>query len=249
MLPLKQIILFLSTCLIISGCATVKSVSKLPAPPEGFKPLEAGAAGKGKMSDYAKGRMKVFDAEDISKLQGATVFLGDSLTERFKFKQYFLRLFAANRGVGGDCMGGTKVFGLYDRLTSSVYPLHPKRIVLLVGVNDIVWVHDLNLQQKTEQYAYLVWKLRHDLPKAELWCVSTLPTGGKWGSVNKDIVDFNHAARNTAEKYGAKYVDIHDLYLDAKNEIRPELTNDGIHLSPAGYDIMAEAYKKHIFKK
>jgi len=41
------------------------------------------------------------------------------------------------------------------------------------------------------------------------------------------------------------YIDLFPLFVDAKNQLQPELTTDGIHLNEKGYDI----WKKELIKR
>jgi lysophospholipase L1-like esterase len=245
-----KIVFTLALVTAISGCATVqKSAKVLPPPPAGFVPLEVGAEGKRGIGDYAMGRMKVFAAEDISKLQNGTVFLGDSITERYKLENYYQGMNVANRGIGGDTMGAMAAYGVYDRLSTCVYNLNPKTIILMIGINDIIWVKNVSLEKKFDQYAYLVWTLKKNLPNTDLYLVSTLPCKGKYAYVNEDVAKFNENIKKTAKKYGAKYLDVTPYFKNEKGELKAELANDDVHPSPAGYEILTKIYNKVIFKK
>jgi len=67
------------------------------------------------------------------KDQGAVVFAGDSLTGGWKdLAKDFSGLKVANRGIGGDTSRG-----LLFRFQEDVLDLHPKAIVILIGINDL----------------------------------------------------------------------------------------------------------------
>ena len=120
--------------IIISSCSTLKTSHRLPPPPVGFIPMEADTPGKEKISDFAKQRMEVFAKEDIAKVQRGIVFLGDSMTNRFPVEKYFPNLKVINRGIGGDTMGCIRHYGVYNRLESTVYNLHPKKIIMMIAI-------------------------------------------------------------------------------------------------------------------
>lgn len=68
-----------------------------------------------------------------AKKQGAIVFAGDSLTGNWKtLGADFHGTLVANRGIGGDVSRG-----LLFRFQEDVLDLHPKAIVLLIGINDL----------------------------------------------------------------------------------------------------------------
>lgn len=67
------------------------------------------------------------------KKQGSIVFAGDSLTGTWKtLGADFSGTLVANRGIGGDVSRG-----LLFRFEEDVLALHPKAIVILIGINDL----------------------------------------------------------------------------------------------------------------
>lgn len=67
------------------------------------------------------------------KKQGSIVFAGDSLTGTWKtLGADFPGARVANRGIGGDVSRG-----LLFRFEEDVLALHPKAIVILIGINDL----------------------------------------------------------------------------------------------------------------
>ena len=62
-----------------------------------------------------------------------TVMLGNSLTERGAWAEYFPEAHVINRGIGGDC-----VAGMAARLDSIVAG-RPRAIFLMAGVNDLIF--------------------------------------------------------------------------------------------------------------
>jgi len=244
-----SLLVLLSCSLILGsiGCVSTKHIkTTLPEQPK-FEPVKVGMPGKGKMPAYAAGRMAAFAKEDISKLQGRTVFVGASGTERYPLDIYFPGIKTVNRGIGGDTMGGWYSWGLLDRLESSVYNLNPKKLVLLIGNNDVIWITTQSTEDKILCHEYLLWKLKKDLPDTQIYVVSCTPCRGKLGKYNDQILKFNAGIKSNAQKYGIPFIDLHDLFLDEHGQLKAELAADDIHLTPAGYEIMTRVYKKEIF--
>ena len=194
-------------------------------------------------------RLDVFAKEDISKLQHRTVFLGDSITEGFHIENYFPKDEIVNRGISAEGIGGFRKYGTINRLESTVYNLHPKRIILMIGVNDTPGMNPENIQEQMLQYDYLVWKIRHDIPNTELWCISLLPTRDKHAYLLPSIRTFNIHIKEVADKYHAKWLNVYPDFADSNDEFKAELTNDGLHPNAAGYDVLAKLYNEHIFNK
>ncbi len=236
------------TSIFLLSYATVKTTSaQLPPPPEGIIPMEVGAPGKLAPDPHIPGRLAVFAKEDISKLQNRTVFLGDSITQMFDLNKFFPEIKTVNRGVGYDGMGLLEKYGVYNRLASTVYNLHPKQIILMIGVNDIGNLSTDPGDKRFLQYDYLVWKLRHDLPNTELWCISLLPTGDPYSNMNPTIRIFNAHAEQVANKYHAHWLNIYPNFLNENNIFKKEYTQDGLHPSQTGFAILANIYRNKIF--
>jgi len=77
------------------------------------------------------GRLAKFKADETAD-QGAVVFVGDSITAKWKLEQAFPDHKIANRGISGDTTRG-----MLCRFEDNVLALHPKAIVLLGGINDL----------------------------------------------------------------------------------------------------------------
>ena len=73
-------------------------------------------------------------AVQVSKAQGAVVFLGDSITQGWgdEAGKAFGSMKVANRGISGDTTRGMLV-----RLREDVLALNPSAVVLLAGTNDL----------------------------------------------------------------------------------------------------------------
>ena len=80
---------------------------------------------------------RAFFWSERDKRQNSIVFAGDSLTANWKTLSADLRADfkdtpVANRGIGGDVSRG-----LLFRFDEDVLALHPKAIVILIGINDL----------------------------------------------------------------------------------------------------------------
>ena len=60
------------------------------------------------------------------------------------------------------------------------------------------------------------------------------------------IVALNAWIKGYAAKAGAVYVDYHSAMADARQGMRAELSNDGVHPTEAGYRVMAPLAEKAI---
>jgi len=190
-----------------------------------------------------------FAGEDIPSLLGTTVFVGDSITQMFNLPRFFRKQRVVNRGIGGDTMGGIRHLGILDRLADTIYNLKPKRIILMIGANDLVWSKGTCFETKLEQYELLVRTLRQDLPDTELWSVSVLPVRNEYASKNGDIQQFNEYGARVAAQHGARWLDVYAEFLNEEGQLSEAFSDGNIHLSTPGYRHLSAIYKREIFGK
>ena len=165
---------------------------------------------------------------------GSVVFLGDSLTAEGPWGELFGSLL--NRGVKGDTVDGVR------RRLGEVLARNPARIVLMIGVNDLMQGRsDADVVAGVEGIAAEVagWS-----PPARLVLLSILPIGT--GGPDPVITDarlraLNRSLADVAARRGATFVDLYPRFVSERGGLRAELTRDGVHLTPAGYVIWRDA--------
>lgn len=100
-------------------------------------------------------------------------FVGDSLTERCEWGEYFPNQKVVNRGIGSDTTDG-----VLHRL-DTVVNVNPRKIYLMVGINDLS--QDVKQEQIVENYNGILTQLKQSLPNTEIIVESVLPTDEKQG--------------------------------------------------------------------
>ena len=135
---------------------------------------------------------------------------------------------AVNRGIGGDT-----TFGVWDRLDLSVFALEPKAVVMLIGVN--------NIDTMFERYEDIVKSLRENLPNSHIVLISLTSMGQNWGRNNHKAAFNNVKIKLIAERNGCTFVDMYTPLLNEEtDEIYPEYTSDGGHLTAEGYQVFTD---------
>lgn len=201
--------------------------------------------GERKYTEHYYERMEQFWAEaPIARKD--IVMLGNSLTENggdwaARTKKKNVR----NRGIIGD-----EVMGVYDRL-HTILPGEPKKIFLLIGVNDIS--HDLTADSIVAMIDQTVLRIRKESPKTKLYLQSLLPINESFNRYKRlkgktDMVpEINAKLEVLAKKYNVKYINLFPLFVEkGTNVLRRELSTDGLHLKDAGYDIWVKAIKRKL---
>jgi lysophospholipase L1-like esterase len=175
------------------------------------------------------------------------VFLGNSLTENGKWKEYFPGQKIVNRGVGGD-----EALGIYDRLYQ-ILPGKPKKIFLQTGANDVS--HDLPVDSIVERITMIVDKIREESPKTQLYLQGSLPINESFKRKQKlaektDVFpELSKRLERLAASRSIVFINLFPLFAQqGTNILRKDLTNDGLHLKKEGYDIWVKAIKPYVKK-
>ena len=166
------------------------------------------------------------------------VMLGNSLTERGFWSEYFQTERVLNRGIGGDCISG-----MIHRI-GPIVEGQPRAIFIMGGANDLVF------SKISEQYERLLGVIARESPRTKVYIQSLLPLNEAMNEKffkgkNARIAAFNALLRDMAARRGLTYIDIwSDMQRDG---ILPaEYTFDGIHLKADGYRIWIEKIRPYI---
>lgn|GEM_PF-173673 len=190
-------------------------------------------------------RMAQFDRDaDIDS--NTIVMLGNSLTENGKdwAQRIGTTKHVVNRGIIGD-----NTVGMADRLYQ-IAPYDPKAIFLMAGINDMVG--NTSYETVANHVITLIEAIRRQAPRTQLFVQSILPideTDGRWRTLagrTDDIPFANMLIRAYCETHDITYIDIFShMTRGHSNQLRRELSGDGLHLSEQGYRVWAFELKKY----
>jgi lysophospholipase L1-like esterase len=181
--------------------------------------------------------------------ENRVVFMGDSITEGWHFDGpggVFASKPYVNRGISGQTTPQMVL-----RFHQDVIALKPKAVVILAGTNDIAGnTGPMTLEQTEDNIAAMAEMATANhirvvlcsiLPAFDYPWQPGLTPAPKIDAINAWIK--NYAARN-----GHVYVDYHSAMKDARDGLPPNLSKDGVHPVPAGYEIMAPLVEAGIVK-
>lgn len=160
---------------------------------------------------------------------GDIVFVGDSLTAGARWPEVFPGRPVRNRGIRGDTTSG-----LLERL-DAIAGGRPALVLLMIGSNDLGF--DESVEATLERYAEILDGVRARSPETRIVCQSVLPRQAEFAD---RIRELNAGIRTLAEGRGHHYADLFPSFANARGELRPEFTNDGLHLLGVGYALWAE---------
>lgn len=177
------------------------------------------------------------------------VFMGDSITEGWHFDApggVFAAKPYVNRGISGQTTPQMVL-----RFHQDVIDLEPKVVVILAGTNDIAGNTGPMTAEDTENNLAAMAEMAAQNHIRVVLC-SILPAYDyPWqpGLTPAPKIDaLNEWIRNYAAQHGFVYVDYHSAMKDARDGLPANLSHDGVHPLPAGYDIMAPLVEAGIAK-
>jgi N-acetylglucosamine-6-sulfatase len=190
-----------------------------------------------------KDRWVVKDKEIHNSKDAKIVFLGDSITQAWEdtgksaWDKHFAPLGAVNWGYSGD-----RTEHLIWRLQNgSIQRLNPKVAVILIGTNNT----GHSQRPATETLAGIRQTL-NDLswkwPDTKIILMSIFPRAEKADDPLRQLNDeINEQLKTLVNGKRIHLLDINAKFMNDEGTLRKELLPDLLHLSPAAYDIWADA--------
>lgn len=185
---------------------------------------------------------QMHDAQDAIADAGNIdlLFVGDSITEGWKdtiWSKAFGAWKPANFGIGGDNTGNV----LWRLRDGHAAKLHPKAVVLLIGVNNFNLCGD-SPEQVFAGVRAVVAELRGLYPQARILVNGVFPyeqsaqspKRTKVAELNRLIATLDDGKQVVFRNYGPRF-------LQPDGDISNEIMGDYLHLTPKGYQIWADA--------
>ncbi|MBR0195597.1 MAG: hypothetical protein IJQ32_05100 [Paludibacteraceae bacterium] len=195
----------------------------------------------GRKADWAKfGRYADNNADLLShEAKINVVFYGNSITNNwYKMRQEFFR----SHGFTGRGIGGQTSAELLVRMRADVIELHPKTVVIMCGTNDIAQNNGTISLEHTMGNIISMCELAKANKIRPVLC-SVLPARSfRWNPYVIDAPQQIRALNEMIKAYAAKnkilYVDYYSAMADPDGGLRKGLSNDNVHPTDAGYEIM-----------
>lgn len=181
--------------------------------------------------------------------ENRVVFMGDSITEGWHFDApggAFATKPYVNRGISGQTTPQMVL-----RFHQDVIALQPKAVVILAGTNDIAGNTGPMTPEQTEENIAAMAEMATANHIKVVLC-SILPAFDyPWqpGLTPAPKIDaINVRIKEYAAKHGHVYVDYYSAMKDERDGLPANLSKDGVHPLPAGYEIMAPLVEAGIAK-
>lgn len=186
-------------------------------------------------------RKKYQDLNRISIKDPDVLFLGDSIVEYFPLYELLKTpKTVINRGIRGY-----RSDLLLEHLVSLLFGQAVDKIFLLIGTNDID--KEIPQQETVKNVESIIQTIARNYPLAEVCLLSVLPVNETATykkrvhlRSNQKIQALNHAYQELASAYmNVTFVNVYDSLLDEAGQLAEAFTTDGLHLTVAGYQVLA----------
>ena len=198
-----------------------------------------------------------FAQQNKTAKKGQIVFVGSSTMEIFPIekmqKSLGLDKLIYNRGIRA-----TTTADLLTSMDICIFDLEPTKIFINIGSNDI----GFNIPEYTylANYDEILRQIKEKLPGTQVYVMAYYPVNpvADFGEseaeheaffayrTNEIIESANSKVAQLAQKYHYEFINVNAGLADADGNLRKELTFDGGHMLPAGYEIVLGNMKKYL---
>lgn len=174
------------------------------------------------------------------------IMLGNSLTDGAEWNELFDNCHVKNRGIVGDIIPG-----FFERL-EPIMKGQPRKIFIMGGVNDIS--HGVSADSIVSAMTQVVTTIQARCPKTEIYVQSMLPFNNDvrlWKLLKgreQVVVDGNKGLESMCQRLGVTFINLYPLFVGENGKMKPEYTNDGLHLMGGAYLIWRDALLPYIRK-
>jgi lysophospholipase L1-like esterase len=198
-----------------------------------------------------------FAQQNQTAKKGQIVFVGSSLMEIFPIEKMQQGLgldkLVYNRGVRA-----TTTADLLKHMDLCIFDLAPSKVFINIGTNDI----GFKVPESTflANYDEILRQIKEKLPETQVFVMAYYPVNSvaNFGESeaeheslfatrnNQIFKSASNKVAQLAQKYNYEFINVNDGLADADGNLRPELTFDGGHMLPAGYEIVLGNMKKYL---
>lgn len=174
------------------------------------------------------------------------IMLGNSLTDGAEWNELFDNCHVKNRGIVGDIIPG-----FFERL-EPILKGQPRKIFIMGGVNDIS--HGVSDDSIVSAMTQVVTTIQARCPKTEIYVQSMLPFNNDvrlWKLLKgreQVVVDGNKGLESMCQRLGVTFINLYPIFVGENGKMKPEYTNDGLHLMGGAYLIWRDALLPYIRK-
>ncbi|SDS46758.1 GDSL-type esterase/lipase family protein [Microterricola viridarii] len=168
-------------------------------------------------------------------MPGTIAFVGDSLTAAGRWDEWLPEFTVSNHAAGGATTAD--VLAEVDVVLAN----RPDAYVLLIGTNDLAWRKSVeHVVRNVESILATVHK--HE-PSTRMLVQSVLPREPEFAASIRDI---NRHLWQYSSTVRAQFLDLWPVLADENGALSPVHSEDGLHLTAAGYELWLDALRPAI---
>ncbi len=177
------------------------------------------------------------------------LFIGDSITQGWEgagqeaWEKFYGDRKAVNIGIGGDRTQHV----LYRLENGNLEGVKPEVAVVMIGTNNSNG-EDNTPGQIAEGVAAIVGKLRATVPETKILLLAIFPRGENFNPQRGKLTQINQVLQQLHDGEHVHFLDLGHKFLRSDGVLPGEIMPDYLHLSPAGYQIWAEAMEPLLAK-
>lgn len=177
--------------------------------------------------------------------ENQAVITGDSITELFNMELFDSwrecnDMIVYNRGISGDTSNR-----LLERFRDNVLLIKPKKVVLLIGINDLT--AGAAPEYIAQNVSKMLEMMSNEPYEIQVILQAVYPVNIKMNlhlkrrKVDSRIIgQLNELLENAALKYGAHFLDLTAVLSENEAMLKKEFTYDGLHPNAQGFAAAAE---------
>lgn len=198
-----------------------------------------------------------FAKENQTAKKGQIVFVGSSTMEMFPIEKMQQNLgldkLIYNRGIRA-----TTTSDLLAAMDICILDLSPSKIFINIGSNDA----GFGVPEATflGNYEEILKQIKKELPETQVFVMAYYPVNAVadfgeseaeheafFSKRNNEILELaSSKVALLTQKYHYEFINVNDGLADTDGNLRKELTFDGGHMYPAGYEIVLGNMKKYL---
>lgn len=198
-----------------------------------------------------------FAQENQTAQKGQIVFVGSSLMEIFPIEKMQQGLgldkVIYNRGIRA-----TTTAELLTAMDVCIFDLAPIKIFINIGTNDVGFgVPEADF---LANYDEILRRIKEKLPETQVFVMAYYPVNpvADFGESkaeheslfakrnNEILASASEKVARLAQKYHYEFINVNAGLADAGGNLKKELTFDGGHMYPSGYEIVLQNMKKYL---
>ena len=193
---------------------------------------------------YQEQKVVQFKQKNPREAENGIVFVGDSLIDFYPLKKWLGReLPLINRGIAG-----TDSQWLLDHLDIQVRDLKPAKVFMLIGTNDL----GLGLEPAdiVKNISAITAELNEAPYTEQIYVLSLLPVNQSQKFKQTIKLRSNQAIKAVNEALAglpvSAFIDLYQDLTDETGNLAEHYTRDGLHLTPAAYQLISNKIKNYL---